>query len=106
MGGGADIPDDENGDVLRRMIRNGDDLSIARPVNFEQIFPDKPQAFSFLASASDFDRKVALSWYAAFEVWNVCVTCDIAPSHSAVSRLEAQFDQLAKAHGGKADGWG
>jgi Regulator of ribonuclease activity B len=47
------FPDDENGDVLRRMAQNGDDLAQPRNVEFQHVFEQKPDALEFLAAASD-----------------------------------------------------
>ena len=38
------FPDDENGDVLRLMLKNGDDLSAPREIDFSVIFPTEDAA--------------------------------------------------------------
>jgi hypothetical protein len=42
-----EIPNDENGDVLRRMLRDGDDLSQPPMMDFSYIFPERRQALAF-----------------------------------------------------------
>lgn len=41
------FPDDENGDVLRRMERNGDDLNISRNIDFSVVFPSEAEGDEF-----------------------------------------------------------
>jgi Regulator of ribonuclease activity B len=42
-----DFPKDENGQVLKRMLEHGDDLSKQRYVDFIVVFPDKMRAEQF-----------------------------------------------------------
>jgi hypothetical protein len=42
-----EFPDDENGDVLRRMAANGDDLSLPRNIDFTVVFPIESTAQQF-----------------------------------------------------------
>lgn len=46
------IPDDENGDVLRRMLDDGDDLTLARPIDFFHVFAEESDAQDFAAAAA------------------------------------------------------
>lgn len=39
-----ELPNDENGDVLRRMLAAGDNLSAPRDINFSAILPDEKSA--------------------------------------------------------------
>ncbi|MBD9390026.1 ribonuclease E inhibitor RraB [Agrobacterium sp. AGB01] len=39
-----DLPDDVNGDVLRRLVAEGDNLSVPRTIDFQIIFPDEKSA--------------------------------------------------------------
>jgi hypothetical protein len=50
------FPEDENGDVLRRMQANGDDLSKARDIDFSVVFHDEAAAKRFVELI---DRNVA-----------------------------------------------
>jgi hypothetical protein len=41
------LPDDENGDVLRRMVAKGDDLTRPRNIDFSVLFADEGSAEKF-----------------------------------------------------------
>ena len=51
----SEFPDDENGDVLRRMLRNGDDCTKPRDIDFSVVFPSDSAAVKF---ADHFERLV------------------------------------------------
>ena len=48
-----DIPNDPNGAVLRRMLRNGDDLSQPRNIDFEFIFESRSDAIGYAELLDD-----------------------------------------------------
>jgi hypothetical protein len=100
------LPDDDNGAVLHNMQQSGDDLSQARNVDFEHIFPSREGALTFAASTINETDDVKISWYEAARSWNVTVTRHMVPDHGAITRLESALDSLARAAGGESDGWG
>lgn len=106
MAGSTTFPDDDNGDVLRNMLRNGDDLSEARMLDFEHIFPSDEKALAFVARALTQTDQVRLSWYEDARCWNVQVSRYMVPEHKAIGELESHLRALAREHGGDSDGWG
>jgi hypothetical protein len=104
--GAPALPDDANGDVLRRLIEGGDDLSSPRNIDFEHIFQSKDGAVAFLAEVTSPLQSAKLSWYPGESAWNVQVTKYMIPTHAEISGLEAELDSFARKHGGRADGWG
>ncbi len=100
------IPDDENGEVLRQMVEDGDDLTLERPVEFFHVFADEAQADAFAAAAA---QQPALTPEAPEvddeDVWQVCVVRVMAPTHAALTAQERELAALAESHGGFADGW-
>jgi hypothetical protein len=102
----ATFPEDENGDVLRRMASCGDHLAVPRNVDFEHIFPSIEAALAFVERVVNRSDTVSINWYEARSSWNVQVTRHMAPTHSAITALELSLDKVAREHGGQADGWG
>jgi hypothetical protein len=72
-----ELPHDENGDILRRIQRNGDDLTKAR---YSKCVPELP--------------------------WDVVVVKHMAPSHNGISEFEEFLDELASPLKGRNDEWG
>jgi hypothetical protein len=67
------IPNDENGDVLRRMIKNGDDLSQPRMMDFCYIFPERRQALAFAKIVDDKELNVCISYNKERDMWDAIV---------------------------------
>jgi hypothetical protein len=100
------FPDDENGNILRLMAINGDDLSKPRDIDFEHIFDSMDDALSFMRDAANHTDALTLSWYDGESKWNVRVMRHMVPTHVAISELEISLDRIARVHRGNADGWG
>jgi regulator of RNase E activity RraB len=101
------IPDDENGEVLKRMIEDGDDLTLERPVEFFHVFADEEQANAFASAAGEMPLvAVEAPEVDEEDVWQVCVIRVMAPQHAAITKLESELGALAETCSGYADGWG
>jgi hypothetical protein len=102
-----DHPNDDNGDVLRRLESDGDDLSRPRDVDFVVVFPDKPSADTFAENIRHFGYKVSieLSEVVAELPWDVEVVKHMALSHKEVTLFENLLENQASLFGGRNDGW-
>ena len=101
-------PDDDNGEVLRRMEGHGDDLTKARNIDFSVVFPSESTAEGF---AEHFRAQgFTVSAYFVEEMkefpWNVNVVKHMVPSHKEIGDFESLLQGVADAIGGHNDGWG
>lgn len=103
-----EFPHDENGEALRRMQENGDDLTKPRDIDFTVILPDQ-------RSAEAFTNKVRLLGYKASAEetgtdpelpWDVVVVNHLVPSHENISDFEKTLEMAALPFGGRNDGCG
>src|SRR6266567_3251456 len=102
-----EFPDDENGNVLRKMQERGDDLSKPRDINLYVAFPDQESARNFAEEVRSTTKLTAeASRYQERNMWQASVTQRMVPTYSEITALEQSLNYLAKAHGGEADGWG
>jgi hypothetical protein len=102
-----DIPNDENGQVLRRFLEMGDDLTQPRNIEFEFIFGDRSDALQFTAEVlEDKELAVTIDWYEEAGAWNASVTRYMLPVHGAITAFECRISEVASRFGGRADGWG
>ncbi|MCE7901810.1 MAG: ribonuclease E inhibitor RraB [Gammaproteobacteria bacterium PRO9] len=101
------LPYDETGDLLRLMQEQGDDLGVARNIDFFLIFDTEAQAQAF-ASRADLgpEFKVAISRYERTAKWQVTLTVCMLPVYAELVMLEKQVARLGHEQGGEADGWG
>lgn len=104
-----DIPDDVNGDVLRRLVAGGDNLSVPRTIDFQIIFPDEKSATEFAEVVrSKFDT-VGITFFEERKprpVWDVTASRMMLPDHKAITEMEMFLEDAASPFGGKNDGWG
>jgi hypothetical protein len=100
------FPDDENGDVLRRMHDGGDDLSQPRMMDFCFAFPERRQALAFAEIVDDRDLEVCISYYEEREMWQAIVQRHMVPTHRDITALERRLSAQAESVGGEPDGWG
>jgi hypothetical protein len=100
------FPDDENGDVLRRMQEQGDDLTQPRMIDYCFVFAARAAALEFAQSVLGEDLEVCLSYFETRRMWQVVVKKFMTPTHAEISALEAELMVHAKSLQGEADGWG
>lgn len=101
-----DLPNDGNGEVLRRMRDGGDRLDRPRIIDFCFAFAQRDQAIRFAASVGEADYEVCLSRYEEKGMWQAIVKRRMVPDHAAITRIEADLSERAESVGGFADGWG
>lgn len=106
MDASPQFPSDENGDVFRRMVRDGDDLTKPRVIDFCHIFTERKQALAFAEEIDDRDLKVCISYYEAQDMWQVIVKRHMIPTYRDVTSLELSLAAKAESLGGEPDGWG
>ena len=101
------IPNDDNGDVLRRMFARGDDLSKPRDIDFNHVFDSEHDALRFCEASKrvGFDRVNCRYWEEG-SAWDVLVKVFMIPRHAEITETELKLDLLARESDGRADGWG
>ncbi|MGA3081867.1 MAG: ribonuclease E inhibitor RraB [Terracidiphilus sp.] len=101
-------PEDDNGDVLRRLEAQGDDLTWARNIDFSVVFPVESAAERFAEHfrARGYAASVYFAETMAEFPWNVNVVKHMTPSHQGISDFETTLQEVADTLGGCNDGWG
>ena len=101
-------PNDPNGDALRRMEAQGDDLTRPRNIEFAVVFPDENTATQFANhfSALGFSASAELAGTVPDFPWEVIILKHMLPSHEEIAAFEHLLEQAAAALGGHNDGWG
>ena len=101
-----DFPNDANGDVFRRMVANGDDLTKARTIDFCFVFQERKEALLFAGIVNEQDFEVCISYNKRQEMWQVIIKRHMVPTHKGITALEHALTTKAKCFDGEADGWG
>ena len=100
------FPDDENGDVLRRMFEMGDDLDQPRIVDFCFAFNERSGALDFARAVDDREFEVCISFYTERDIWQAIGKRFMIPTHQDITAIEGSLTESAVLAGGQADGWG
>jgi len=102
------FPNDENGNVLWRMLEDGDNLSKPREIDFSVIFSTEEAALQFAVHLLHSDQKVSFSEYAEHDElpWQVQVHPVREPTYENITGFENQLGADAAEFGGRNDGWG
>jgi hypothetical protein len=103
-----DFPDDDNGDALRRLQRDGDDLTQARGIDFTVVMPTEDAAEQFAARLRLLGCEVSCEeTHCVPELpWDVVIAKNMVPSHAGITEFENELQQIADKFGGRNDGWG
>jgi len=101
-------PNDANGDALRRMESEGDDLTRPRSIDFNVIFADENSAEQFAQHFRALGHEVSVE---ATETkpgypWDVVVAQRMVPSYDGIVGFESLLQSVAGRWGGRNDGWG
>jgi hypothetical protein len=101
-------PDDDNGDALRRMEAEGDNLSLARNVDFTMVFPEERAAERFAEHFREQGYAASVEFAETVKElpWDVVVVKHLTPSHQEIGDFETTLQEVADPFGGRNDGWG
>jgi hypothetical protein len=101
-------PNDVNGDALRRMESEGDDLTRPRNIDFTVVFADTSSAERFAEHfrALGYEVSVERTDTDPDFPWDVVVVKRMVPSHDGISGFENLLQSVAGRWGGHIDGWG
>jgi hypothetical protein len=101
-------PNDVNGDTLRRMEAQGDDLTRPRNINFMVAFADASSAEQFAKHFRGLGHAVSVEANETDQVfpWDVVVVQHMVPSYDGITDFENLLQSVADAWGGRNDGWG
>lgn len=105
------FPDDENGDVLRRMAASGFDFGRAHDVDFYAVFAEQANAALVTRQLIDADlSENALAGVSTNSMQDggieLKVVRKMLATHDGITAFERRLSDLCAAHGGRLDGWG
>ena len=102
------FPDDENGQVLRYIAEQGDDLSKPRDIDFTVVMPDEDTAMTFSTHFANAGYMVKVDeTHTDPELpWDIVVVKHMLPTHAGITDFENELDVIAAPLGGRNDGWG
>lgn len=104
------FPDDEDGDVLRRMAASGFDFSLPHDVDFYAVFPARADAVLVARQVVEADAEETIAGVstsgAPDGATELKVVRKMLITHDAITAFERRLGDLCAAHAGRLDGWG
>ena len=101
-----DFPNDADGDALRRVAADGNDMTAPMVIDFPVVVPAETPANQFAAVASAKGYMVHLWRDGDDGNWDVICAIDMVPTHADVVRIQRELTELAKPFRGYCDSWG
>lgn len=101
------LPNDADGDALRRIVRDGSDLSKPMLIDFHVALPSESAAKSFAELARGLGYHVSV--YESVECslpWTCECSKGMLATYHGVLAAQAELAELSKDLGGWPDGWG
>ena len=102
------LPDDADGDALRRLIDDGSSLDRPMTVDFHIAAADESTARSIAAVCDRLSFRISISRDDGHtpESWTVTCSTRMVLSHEAVLAMQADLHAHVSPLGGWVDGWG
>jgi len=101
-----DYPDDADGDALRRVERDGSDMTRPMEIDFAVAVPCEAAGHAVAKLAADIGYRPRLARDAEVGAWTCYCTRTLVPTYAALVDAQAELDRLAGPIGGASDGWG
>jgi regulator of RNase E activity RraB len=100
------FPKDADGEALRRIARDGSDLSKPMFINFHVAVPDKPSAKKLAAIAQKLGYRIKV--FASPECvlrWTCECSTRMVAAYESVIAVQNELADLSEPFGGRPDGW-
>jgi len=101
-------PEDDNGNVLRRMAAQGKDLTKARNIDFTVVFAHASSAEQFAEHFRELGYAASVRETATEEdfPWDVIVVKHMVPTYEGITDFGNLLQSVADRWNGHNDGWG
>lgn len=100
------IPNDADGDVLRRLVEHGNDLSKFMVIDFHLVVPDEEAGKQLGELVKQAGYKPELWYDEEQDMITLQASKLMLPEYQALIDAQVELGQMALALGGTIDGWG
>jgi hypothetical protein len=99
-------PNDSDGDALRRVAADGNDMNAAMVIDFPVVIPAENPAKQFASIASTKGYKVHFWKHDDDPDWDVICTMEVVPTYANIVRIQRELNEWAEPFRGYCDSWG
>jgi regulator of RNase E activity RraB len=102
----SEIPNDADGDTMRRVIAGGSDISRPMKIDFHIAAPNEEAAEKIASVVKQ--RGFEMDSYYDRDRGGLTCSCSrtMILSHSGLLHVQEELSELSGPHGGHTDGWG
>ena len=101
-----ELPQDADADAIRRLVRDGSDLSEPMSVDFFVAVPSEASGRAVAEAALQLGYRAHVERDGDSDAWTVYCAREIVVTYEGVAAAQRQLDEISRPHGGHADGWG
>src|SRR5947209_14169101 len=103
----CELPNDADGDALRRLVEEGNDLTKPMHIDFQVAMPDEPAAKRLAEIVSKLGYTVSI--YPSPECslpWTCECSTRMLATYDGIMAVQKELAELGAPFGGRPDGWG
>jgi hypothetical protein len=100
------LPNDSDGDALRRLISHGSDLSQPMKIDFAVAVPNEDAGKAVASRAESLGFRPDLYHNPETGAWTCYCSKTMIPTYDKIIAAQSELDELSQPFGGKSDGWG
>jgi hypothetical protein len=105
-GRSLDFPDDADGDALRRMAEDGNELTRPMQIDFTISVPSLAAGHAVAQAAQEIGYRTSVERDEETETWTCYCSRHMVASYDAVILAQEELSLVSALHGGHCDGWG
>lgn len=100
------LPNDSDGDALRRLVATGSDLSKEMEIDFAVDVPDRDTGLAFAAIAAPLGFRTNVDQGDATGRWTCYCSRKMVPTYDAIVSIQGTLEKVGRPYNAKPDGWG
>lgn len=100
------FPNDEDGQVLKLLYKEGLDFTKPHQVDFFVAVPDKENGDSILHELKNKGFTCELEQDEESEEWTCYCVVEMLLTHEGVTDIQKQLNEVSEPYNGYSDGWG
>jgi hypothetical protein len=101
-----DLPNDSDGDALRRLIKLGNDLSRPMLIEFFVAVPSEEAGLAIAEAVEKQGYTTSVDFDDEDQEWTCYCSCEMVPTYLGLIAAQSDLEQLSASYGGHPDGWG
>jgi hypothetical protein len=100
------LPDDADGDALRRLAATGSDLTREMEIDFAVDIPDRETGLAFAAIVRPAGFQTRVNQDDETGDWTCYCSCTMVPTYDEMIAAQKTLEELGRPFGARPDGWG